>query len=66
MTSHIALALAGIACLAISVTMVVRLKARPGRPPSPWVSTDTRASASAMAVLSLGLLGITLVAKAFT
>ncbi len=65
MTANITLALSGLACMALSVFMFVALKPRAGKPVSAWVSTDTRASASVLLVLVLGMVGVTLVAKAF-
>lgn len=66
MATHVTLVLAGIACLSLSAFMVVTLRPRQGRPPSAWISTDTRATCVALSVLILALSGVSLIAKALT
>jgi hypothetical protein len=57
------LVILGALCLWASGWAMVKLTPREGRPPSPWTSTDTRATSVAMGVLLLLVTGIVLVLK---
>lgn len=57
------LIISGALCLSLCVLMMYRLKARNGKPPSPWINSDFRASTVAIVWIFLLLAGITLIAK---
>jgi hypothetical protein len=53
----------GVFCLAVCGFLFYRLMPQEGKPPSPWVGTDTRGTAVAMALMVLLLFGIGLLFK---
>ena len=56
----------GLSCFALSIFIFYSCRPRPGKPPSPLVSTDSRAMNLAVGVVVLLLAGITLLGKGFS
>jgi uncharacterized BrkB/YihY/UPF0761 family membrane protein len=54
--------IAGIACLAIAVSILWKVKPREGRAPSSWMETEQRETVVALGTLTLLVFGIALVA----
>ena len=60
------LVVSGIICVVLGAFVFYRLKPQDGQPPSPWISSDFRGSAVAIALLCLFLAGIGMVLKGIT
>lgn len=57
------LVLFGSICLCVAGLMMYKLTPREGKPPSPWVKTDFRATSVALGQFVLLIAGISLLAK---
>jgi hypothetical protein len=62
-STSVILVVSGGICLSLTGLIVYSLLPRDGRPPSPWTSTDFRATSVAMLLLILLLAGASLLAK---
>lgn len=63
MATNAILIVSGVICLLLCGLIFYKLAPRDGEPPSPWTSTDTRGTATALGLLVLLLTGISLVVK---
>jgi hypothetical protein len=54
---------AGIVCLAISVSIMPNLRPREGKPRSAWLKTEARETAAALGMFTLFVFGAALLAK---
>lgn len=63
MPTNVILVLAGSTCLALCVLLAYKTLPRAGRPESSWTRTEARATATAMSVLILFFLGVTMFIK---
>jgi hypothetical protein len=57
------LVISGLVCLTACGFLLYKLMPQEGRPPSPWVSTDSRGTAAALGLLVLLLAGLSMMAK---
>ena len=58
------LVVAGFVCLLVSGVMAYKMVPRAGRPPAPWMRTETGETAMALGQFILLILGCALLAKA--